>query len=252
MGSAETRKGFIQVNVTGQSPQGWAELHSKLLASLARVLDRITDGSGAQWFEEQAAQFSKALIDYAKARLAKPGIENEKTMAEIADLYANREKKVAETRRIHAEADAKELENALRRLRLALGVTKGMLVGAEGQEAIVMGKQVEGLLLAIREVLPEAQSGPPIQPQPCRAASGRLNGCSPGAPFGQSAPRTSWLAAFSRGAISPPRAPRGASPFLTFGRPLLARDRFLKRSPGATPPCPALAARTKTSPPAHH
>jgi len=154
---------YLRIDVMGKSPKSWAELRAKLLSSLYKLIDDISEGQGCSWFEARAAEFSRAILDYAKAKLARPGIENEKTLAEVGDLYAERERKLAETRRIHAQADAQELETELKRLTIALKMTKVMLVGDPGDEAMLFGRQIDGLLAAVDQVRGESKPQTPGQ-----------------------------------------------------------------------------------------
>ncbi|MBK7391133.1 MAG: hypothetical protein IPI23_19310 [Bacteroidetes bacterium] len=52
-------------------------------------------------------------------------------------------------KKLHAEAKAIEFDTALKKLKLSLKLTKALIVGKEGQEAIVITKQIDTFLEAI-------------------------------------------------------------------------------------------------------
>jgi hypothetical protein len=147
--------------MTGEDPQQWAEFRRKLLDRISVLFDQLAvDQPAAPWLREQAKEFGALALDYAKAQLRKPGLDAAKVEAEVAKLYAERERTLAEARKAHAEARAKEIDNVSRELQLALGMTKALLIGEEGDEAILLGLQVEEMLTALKAIGGgEAKSG---------------------------------------------------------------------------------------------
>lgn len=147
----QKREGILRIDVVGKSPDTWSSLRSKLLAAIGKVLDSVIDPEHGTTVREEAKKFTSALLDHARARLAKAGLENEKIEAEVAKLYAECESISADARKKHAEAEATEFETAVKRLKLALELTKAMLIGEPGEEAIVFGNQVQALLGVLSE-----------------------------------------------------------------------------------------------------
>jgi len=147
-----SRADFLQVDVTGKSTEPWVKLRPRFMDAMERLLDNLTDGQKGAWFEQQAKEFRNLLLSYTKAHLAKPGLENDRIVAETTRIYSEREKSLAEARKIHAEANSQEFENTMRKMRLALGICKAMLVGEKGQESVLFAQQIDSFLSALRAV----------------------------------------------------------------------------------------------------
>lgn len=143
---------FALVTVSGKSAQRWSQFRDKLLQTLQVVLDTVLDTEEGTTVRDEAQQFTRALLDYAKAHLARPGLENDKLEAEIRRLFSQSEADRAEARKKNAEAEALEFQTKVRRLRLVLGGAKAMLVGEQGEEAIIFGKQIEEFLQILKEL----------------------------------------------------------------------------------------------------
>jgi hypothetical protein len=143
---------MLRVDVRGKSQELWAGLRSKLMAKVQEVLNSTLDHKRGTTVREEAREFTAALLDFAKAKLQMPVVEVEKAAAEVAKLYAERQKELAEADKIHAEADAIRLETNIRELTLTLALTKAMLVGEPGEEAVLLGRQVDAFLEAVRDL----------------------------------------------------------------------------------------------------
>src|SRR5262249_21831890 len=141
--------------VTGQDPLLWQGLRSKLVEVINGVLDSVIDHEKETTVREEAKKMTSALLDHAKARLAKAGLENEKIEAEIQRLYTQIENDYAEARKKHAEAEAIELNTALKKLWLSVGLTKAMLIGEAGEENIVFSQQIDAFLGTLKELEPK-------------------------------------------------------------------------------------------------
>ena len=85
---------------------------------------------------DDARHLATALRDYAQAHLARPGFEHERMEAEVRRLYGQRERDRAEAREKHAEADARECNNNVRRFRVALGAAQALIIGETDEAAI--------------------------------------------------------------------------------------------------------------------
>jgi hypothetical protein len=155
------RQGYAGFSMTGKDSQKWAEVRQKFLAKIQVLFEQLgEDQPAGAWLREQAKEFGALALDYAKAQLRKPGLDAAKVEAEVAKLYAEREKTLAEARKAHAEAHAKEIDNVVKELRLSLGMTKAMLIGEEGDEAILLGLQVEEMMAALKAIAGgEAKAG---------------------------------------------------------------------------------------------
>lgn len=149
---SEKEKKVIKIEVEGEDKVLWKKLKPKLIEAMTKFLDVIIDNENDTTIREEAKKFTSALLDYGKQKLNKAGIDNEKTLAEIDLLYSQKEKEVAEARKIHAEADALEIENTIKRLKLSLIGVKLLMVGENGNEEAIFLKQVDEFLRAIEEM----------------------------------------------------------------------------------------------------
>jgi hypothetical protein len=91
-------------------------------------------------------------LDYARAKLEKPGLENAKIEAEVLRHYAEREKALAEARVKNAEAEKAELANTVKKLKIALGAAKVLLIGEDGDEAALFSLQIDEFLRVLKEL----------------------------------------------------------------------------------------------------
>lgn len=142
LGSTE-KKQYLKEETAGKSPELWNSLREKVLQAVHNFLDITIDGVDNKTIREEAKEFSHALLKYGKDKLEKAGLENDKILAEIDLLYSQKEKALAEARKLNAEAQKAEFENAVRQLQLSLKMTKVMLVGEPGGEALILVKSVE-------------------------------------------------------------------------------------------------------------
>lgn len=134
--------------------QIWIKLRNKLLDAITKFLDFEIDPVKQSSLREEAQKFTSALLDYGKSQLNKPGIDNQKSLAEIEELYSKAQRNNAETRKINAEAAAIELDNRIKTLQLVLAATKTMIVNQPGQESnhfITDIERFQGLLEVFQE-----------------------------------------------------------------------------------------------------
>lgn len=146
------KKGYMIVKVRGEANELWAKLRPKLIKTVNDVLDTVIDESREATVRTEAKEFTSALLDFAKQRLRKEGLEAEKIEAEVRKLHADMQMGLAEARERHARADHCEFDLKVKKLRLALSLTKAQLIGDEGEEAIVFGRQIDELLKLLKEL----------------------------------------------------------------------------------------------------
>jgi hypothetical protein len=140
------KKQLMRIDVRGKTTELWQSLRPKLIQTMTMVLDTVIDAEHGTTVRDEVKQFTTALLDYAKANLARPGLENERIEAEVRRLYGQMEIDRAEARKKHAEADTLEFNNKVRRLRLVLGAVKALMVGEEGEEAVIFTAQITAFL----------------------------------------------------------------------------------------------------------
>ena len=145
-------KKVLEVQITGKDKGLFKQLRGKLVLAISQSLDTVINYEQETTVKEEAKEFASALIDHAKAKLKKAGIENEKLLVEIDNLYVQREKEIAETRKLNAEAKAIEIQNRIRSLRLSLGGLKAMMIGEEGEEDLVFMKQIDSFLSVLNAI----------------------------------------------------------------------------------------------------
>lgn len=146
------REGMARIDVTGRTPALWRDMRPKLLQAINEVLDKVVDPVKGTTLREEAQQLLAAGLGNIKVRLAKAGLENEKIEAEVAKTYAEQEKLLAEARKANSEAEAREFQTAVQRLRLVLGGTKAMLIGDTDEEALLFGRQIDAFLEVLKDV----------------------------------------------------------------------------------------------------
>ena len=156
----EKREGIQHIDVTGKNPKLWASFQLKLVETINTMLDTVVDPRRDTTLRQETKEFTSAGLDYLKARLQKAPLKNDKERAEITEIYQRIEheqdkanKTRAETRVLNAEATAKERGNAIKNLQLALKLTKVMLVGEPGEEAVLFGKQIDSYLEVLEEFI---------------------------------------------------------------------------------------------------
>jgi hypothetical protein len=149
---------MVGIKVGGINENLWSKLRSKLIDAINNLLDTEIDGITKTSFGEEIDQFTHSLLQYAKEKLKKPMVDNDKTIAEIQELYSRKQKNLAETRKIHAEAEAMELKNRIRKLKLILNTAKIVLHGNPGEEEILFIKDIDTFLLALNDIDSDKES----------------------------------------------------------------------------------------------
>src|SRR5207244_13628550 len=85
------QKQFVRVDVRGKTAALWQSLRPKLIQAMNDVLDAVIDDERGTTVRDEVKQLTTALLDYAKANLARPGLENERIEAEVRRLYGQME-----------------------------------------------------------------------------------------------------------------------------------------------------------------
>jgi DNA primase large subunit len=147
-----SKKTFLRVDVKGNSEPLWLRLRPKLINAINAVLDTVVDPDNESTMRDEAKQFTSALLDHAKAKLKRAGLENDRIEAEIRQLYSQIEMDLAESRKRNAEANALEFDTTVRKLRFALMGTKTLLISDESNESIAFGQEVDGFLESLKQL----------------------------------------------------------------------------------------------------
>ena len=144
------KKRVLRVDVKGEDSQRWAQLREKFLSSVERLLDTVVTSEN-----ETVADLGKGLFEAGvsalRARLDREGLQNEEIEAKVLKIYSERERNLAEARKISAEADKITFETNRKRLLTAMRLHKAMLVGEKGDEALLFGARLDAMILALAD-----------------------------------------------------------------------------------------------------
>ncbi|MFA6249479.1 MAG: hypothetical protein WC615_21250 [Mucilaginibacter sp.] len=144
-------KSYIKVDVEGANPQMWATMKVKLTNMVMELIDFKINTKTNGSIGEEFGRVSANLIEFANAKLEKPSIENQKMLAEIENLLANKAKGFAETRKLNAEAEQIELQNIMMKLKLAIGCAKILATSNNDSEFLIFTKNIEELSYIFQE-----------------------------------------------------------------------------------------------------
>lgn len=145
------KKQYLKVDIAGKSPELWNSLRSKLFKAVETFLDSTIDTVDNKTIRDEAKEFTHALLKYGKDKLAKSGLENDKILAEVDLLYSQKEKELAEARKLNAEAQKIEFDTAIKKLRFSLKFTKVLLINEPGEEALIMVRNVDQFIEILDE-----------------------------------------------------------------------------------------------------
>lgn len=143
---------IARVDVRGKSAKLWSEIRPKLIAKISKFLDTTIDHERETTIREEAKAFTSTLLDCLRNKLAREGAEVGKIEAEISEIYAKQLKSRAEAEKVSVETESLRRREATRELITMLALTKAMLVGDEGKEALLLGKQIDEFLRLVKEL----------------------------------------------------------------------------------------------------
>lgn len=142
---------ILKVEVSGEDATLWNNLKSKLIGAIDKFLDSAIDIENGTTIREEAQKLTSLAINYAEEKLKKAGVENDKVRAEIDEIYANVEKSKAEARKLRAESRSIEFHTSIKQLTLSLKLTKALILGKDENESIILTKQIDSFLDALKE-----------------------------------------------------------------------------------------------------
>lgn len=146
----ERKAKILRIDLVGDDPNLFENLRRKLIVAINQMLDASIDVNSDNTVKDELRHLSSLGLDFAKSKLAKPGIENDKMLAEIEEKLSLIEKNRAETRRINIDTRTKEFNQSLREITLALKMSKALINVEEGEEAIAVTKQIDVFLEAVK------------------------------------------------------------------------------------------------------
>ncbi|MBX3322799.1 MAG: hypothetical protein KF757_07390 [Phycisphaeraceae bacterium] len=151
---------FVRVDVRGKSPSLWAAKRAEfintkipqLIEMMNKFLDTTIDYDEGTTIREEAKRFTSGMLEFARNKLRKEGVEVEKIEAEISEIYAKRLESIARTEKTSSETREKQRSTALKQLCTQLALTRGMLIGDDGEEAMLFGRQIDEFLRLVKEL----------------------------------------------------------------------------------------------------
>lgn len=145
------KKKFSKIDLEGNDRQLWGDLRSKLFNMILSLMELKvnykTDGN----VEEEFTRVTTNIIEFANAKLEKPSIENQKLLAEIDHLLANRAREFAQARKLSAEAEKIELDNLCKKLSIAIGAAKVLARSSNDEETLIFVKNIQELSFIFQE-----------------------------------------------------------------------------------------------------
>ncbi|MDB5029764.1 hypothetical protein [Mucilaginibacter sp.] len=144
-------KSFLKLDVEGADTFIWSKLKENLTILIVELLDSKANVKTGGTVKQESQRIAANILEYANSKLEKASIENQKLFAELEGLLANQAKTHAETRKINAEADAIEIENVAKKLRLAIGLAKAIAPTSSDPNALIFVKNIEELAFIFQE-----------------------------------------------------------------------------------------------------
>jgi len=143
-------KSFLKIDLEGANLSTWGQLKPKLSAMILELLDSKVNNISNLTIKEEFQRTTSNLIEYANSKLEKASIDNQKLVADIENILANKAKNLAETRKLNAEAEEIELNNILKKLSIALGLAKAIAKSTNDPEIILFTSNIEELAFVFR------------------------------------------------------------------------------------------------------
>lgn len=153
MSPNEPGKGeIVRIGVIGKDEKLWAKLYPTLVGKVQNLLDSTLDHNKGSTVRDELKDFTSELLDFAKAKLATPGLEAQKIAAEITQKYAEHQTELAQADKTREEARERRIKNDIRELRYSLTLTKALVMADDDESAIFFGKQIDSFLELLKDL----------------------------------------------------------------------------------------------------
>lgn len=146
------KKQIARIDVRGKDPRRWEQVRERLVVRISAMLDATLDHEDNTTVREEAKKFTSHMLEFARQRLQREGLENDKIEAEVSRIYAERTRELAEADRLSAEANEKRRKTALAELCAQLCMAKILIIGDQGEEAVLFGQQIDEFLRLVKEM----------------------------------------------------------------------------------------------------
>ena len=110
---------FLKVSITGKDKELFETLREKLIESILNLNENGNQKIYSS-FKTEIVDFFNETLKFGKAYLKKPSYENMKILSEVELNYSKKQKEIAEARKINAEAQRLEFENAMEKIKFQL------------------------------------------------------------------------------------------------------------------------------------
>ena len=111
---------LVAIELAGKNPEAFDRLFGKLTETIERSIETLSGRDTSPGVSSAIQDVASIAKSFAKAKLEKPSIENQHLIAQISSEYAAAEERLANARKLHAEADSVEIDNVLKRLNTAI------------------------------------------------------------------------------------------------------------------------------------
>jgi len=148
----DNKKELIRFQITGLPTKQWDRLQGQIFDIIEDIASKVSLGSGTG--EDIAKDISEIALNWIKAKVEKPSLENEKLKSEIALNFANYKKTISESQKTNEERIGVQIDN-LTKLVNALAILKGASISFSqvGQEGhLIIGPTPKDLSIENNEV----------------------------------------------------------------------------------------------------
>jgi len=154
--SALPTDGYLLAELEGDDKRLWDVLSARLLDAINSLLDVRLEPMQGGTLREEALEIGNSIVQHAKARLERAGLENEQIAAEIATKLARRDRILAEADLTRAraatawtDADRERFELAKDRVVIVLRICSAMPANDRDGSTLLVTRQAEAMLRAL-------------------------------------------------------------------------------------------------------
>lgn len=151
----------IRLELTGKQAEAWNRVFDTLAGVVVRAVEHLIPDDGAEK-KEQARQMTEDLAEitkgWAKAKIERPTLENEKIIADITAKFEEAKLTRAKREQVEVETQKKRLELWEQRVAMALRwlgfLGHHIIRGEDGSVTVVLTNRALALLHADVKALP--------------------------------------------------------------------------------------------------
>ena len=137
------RTPHMRVDIVGLNSTKWAKFKEKFMDQIFSILDTTINPNQNSTVQEEIKRATENIFSYANSKLEKATIENHKLNAEIDLLLTQSAKERAAARKINAEAEALEIENISKKIKMILCMAQVFALSNKDEEILFFCKNME-------------------------------------------------------------------------------------------------------------